>query len=193
MPQADATIYDVAIAGYGPAGATLANLLAKYGLRIAVVDQAAGIYGKPRAITIDHEVLRVFQACGLQDTIAAHTAPHPGTHYLGVDGGIIKKFDPMPPPFPLGWPRSYRPTPDLGDTWHARPSVAPMPHLASGLVWPAETSMISAPAAANIAAIWTASAPVTPTSPTQSLAEIRTAIGFCPGHSARMAAKTSSG
>ena len=103
MPQADATIYDVAIAGYGPAGATFANLLTKYGLRIAVVDQAAGIYDKPRAITIDHEVLRVFQACGLQDTIAAHTAPHPGTHYLGDDGGIIKKFDPMPPPFPLGW------------------------------------------------------------------------------------------
>ena len=103
MPQADATIYDVAIVGYGPAGATFANLLAKYGLRIAVIDQAAAIYDKPRAITIDHEVLRVFQACGLEDTIAAHTAPHPGTHYLGVDGGIIKKFDPMPPPFPLGW------------------------------------------------------------------------------------------
>lgn len=103
MPQADATIYDVAIVGYGPAGATFANLLAKYGLRIAVIDQATAIYDKPRAITIDHEVLRVFQACGLEDTIAAHTAPHPGTHYLGVDGGIIKKFDPMPPPFPLGW------------------------------------------------------------------------------------------
>ena len=103
MPQAETIAYDVAIVGYGPAGATFANLLAKYGLRIAVVDQAADVYDKPRAITIDHEVLRVFQACGLDDTIAAHTAPHPGTHYLGVDGGIIKKFDPMPPPFPLGW------------------------------------------------------------------------------------------
>jgi 3-(3-hydroxy-phenyl)propionate hydroxylase len=103
MPQAETNAYDVAIVGYGPAGATLANLLARYGLRIAIVDQAAAIYDKPRAITIDHEVLRVFQACGLENTIAAHTAPHPGTHYLGVDGGIIKKFDPMPPPFPLGW------------------------------------------------------------------------------------------
>jgi 3-(3-hydroxy-phenyl)propionate hydroxylase len=28
---------------------------------------------------------------------------HPGTHYLGVDGEVIKKFDPMPPPYPLGW------------------------------------------------------------------------------------------
>jgi len=30
-------------------------------------------------------------------------APHPGTHYLGVDGEVIKIFDPMPPPYPLGW------------------------------------------------------------------------------------------
>ncbi len=103
MPPNKAALYDVAIVGYGPVGATFANLLAKYGLRILVVEQAAGIYDKPRAITIDHEVLRVFQACGLADTIAKHTVPHPGTHYLGVDKQIIKIFDPMPPPFPLGW------------------------------------------------------------------------------------------
>ena len=30
-------------------------------------------------------------------------APHNGTHYLGVDGEVIKIFDPMPPPYPLGW------------------------------------------------------------------------------------------
>jgi 3-(3-hydroxy-phenyl)propionate hydroxylase len=99
----DTGLYDVAIVGYGPVGATFANLLAKYGLRILAVDQAAGIYDKPRAITIDHEVLRVFQACGLEDTIAKYTVPHPGTHYLGVDKQVIKMFDPMPPPFPLGW------------------------------------------------------------------------------------------
>lgn len=96
-------MYDVAIVGFGPVGATLANLLARYGLRIAIVEQAEGIYDKPRAITVDHEVLRVFQACGLSDAIEKHTAPHPGTHYLGVDGDIIKVFDPLPPPYPLGW------------------------------------------------------------------------------------------
>ena len=51
--------------GYGPVGAIFANLLANYGLRIAVVERAAAIYDKPRAITLDHEALRVFQACGL--------------------------------------------------------------------------------------------------------------------------------
>lgn len=103
MSQVEADLYDVAIVGYGPVGATFANLLAKYGLTIAVIDQASGIYDKPRAITIDHEVLRVFQACGLDEAIEHHTSPHPGTHFLGVDGEIIKIFDPMPPPYPLGW------------------------------------------------------------------------------------------
>jgi 3-(3-hydroxy-phenyl)propionate hydroxylase len=96
-------MYDVAIIGYGPVGATFANLLSKYGLSLAVVEQAAGIYDKPRAITIDHEVLRALQACGLSDYLETSTVPHPGTHYLGVDGEIIKIFDPLPPPYPLGW------------------------------------------------------------------------------------------
>jgi len=95
--------YDVAILGCGPVGAIFANLLSAYGLRIAVAEKAAEIYDKPRAITLDHEVLRVFQACGLADFMERSIAPHPGTHYLGVDGDVIKIFDPMPPPYPLAW------------------------------------------------------------------------------------------
>lgn len=96
--------YDAAIVGFGPTGATLANLLARGGLEVAVVDAAREIYDKPRAIALDHEVMRIFQACGRAHAIAPFTAPHPGTHYLGVDGRVIKKFDPLPPPHPLGWP-----------------------------------------------------------------------------------------
>jgi 3-(3-hydroxy-phenyl)propionate hydroxylase len=95
--------YDVAIVGYGPVGAIFANLLANYGLKIAVVERAAVIYDKPRAITLDHEALRVFQACGLAEIMENAIAPHHGSHYLGVDGDVIKIFDPMPPPYPLGW------------------------------------------------------------------------------------------
>ena len=95
--------YDVAIVGYGPVGAVFANLLARYGLRIAVVERAADIYDKPRAITLDHEALRVFQAVGLAEFMESAIAPHNGSHYLGVDGELIKMFDPMPPPYPLGW------------------------------------------------------------------------------------------
>ena len=95
--------YDVAIVGYGPVGAVFANLLAKRGLKVAVVERTADIYDKPRAITLDHEALRVFQAIGLADYMDGAIAPHNGTHFIGVDGDIIKAFDPMPPPYPLGW------------------------------------------------------------------------------------------
>src|SRR5258708_25678763 len=94
--------YDVAIVGLGPVGAVFANLLSNYGLKIAVVEQADGIYDKPRAITLDHEALRVFQACGLAAVMEKAIAPHNGSHYLGVDGEVIKMFDPMAPAFPPG-------------------------------------------------------------------------------------------
>jgi 3-(3-hydroxy-phenyl)propionate hydroxylase len=95
--------YDVAIVGLGPVGAIFANLLARYGFKIAVIERVAAIYDKPRAITLDHEALRVFQAIGLADYMDATIAPHNGSHYLGVDGELIKMFDPMPPPYPLAW------------------------------------------------------------------------------------------
>jgi 3-(3-hydroxy-phenyl)propionate hydroxylase len=101
MPTASQ--YDVLIVGYGPVGATLAALLVRHGLSVAVVEQAAGVYDKPRAITLDHEVMRVFQACGVAHEVEKFTAPHPGTHYLGVDGQVIRVYDPQPPPHPLGW------------------------------------------------------------------------------------------
>jgi len=95
--------YDALIVGYGPVGATLAGLLARHGVRLAVVDQMPGIYDKPRAITLDHEVMRIFQACGVAHEVVPFTAPHPGTHYLGVERDVIRIFDPQPPPYPLGW------------------------------------------------------------------------------------------
>jgi 3-(3-hydroxy-phenyl)propionate hydroxylase len=121
MSSTAAATYDVAIVGFGPVGAIFANLLSTYGLTIAVVEQAADIYDKPRAITIDHEVLRVFQACGLADVMEKGIAPHPGTHYLGVDRDVIKIFDPMPPPYPLGWvPTATMVQPDVERALRAR-------------------------------------------------------------------------
>ena len=105
--------YDAIIAGYGPTGATLANLLGSMGWRVAIIERESGIYGKPRAITGDHEVLRAFQAAGLAEKIIADTCPHPGTDFVGIDGQVIKRFYPLPNPGPLGWEPSfmfYQPT-----------------------------------------------------------------------------------
>lgn len=95
--------FDVVIVGYGPAGATMANLLGMRGYQVAVIEQSRDIYDKPRAITADQEVMRVFQECGLAETIATHTSPHPGTDFVGLDGAPIKHFYPAPPPHVLAW------------------------------------------------------------------------------------------
>lgn len=95
--------HDIAILGYGPVGAILANLLGRAGLSVAVVELATGIYDKPRAIAADHEMLHALQLCGLGAVLPGLIAPHPGTDYLGVDGALIRAFDPQPPPYPLGW------------------------------------------------------------------------------------------
>jgi 3-(3-hydroxy-phenyl)propionate hydroxylase len=95
---------DIAIVGYGPVGATAAALLGGQGIQVAVIERMAGIYDKPRAITADHEVMRVMQFAGIGGGLGAHIRPHPGTQYLGVDGKIIKQTDVIPPPYPLGWP-----------------------------------------------------------------------------------------
>jgi len=99
--------FDVLIVGYGPVGATLANMLGQRGYRVAIVEKSTEIYDKPRAITADHESMRVFQACGLADEIAAQTTPHPGTDFLGAQGQTIKRFYPQSPPNPLGWEPTF--------------------------------------------------------------------------------------
>lgn len=100
-------IFDAVISGYGPTGATLANLLGSYGMRVAVLDRQKEIYDKPRAITADHEAMRAFQAVGLAHTIAEGTSPHPGTDFVGINGDVIKRFYPMPSPGPLGWEPTF--------------------------------------------------------------------------------------
>jgi 3-(3-hydroxy-phenyl)propionate hydroxylase len=58
---------DVLIVGFGPVGATLANLLGKYGVRTLVVDKATEIFMAPRAIALDNEALRILQLAGLPE------------------------------------------------------------------------------------------------------------------------------
>lgn len=107
MTVASPQVFDVLIVGYGPVGATLANLLGTRGYRVAIVEQALNIYDKPRAITADQEAMRVFQECGLAEEISRSTVPHPGTDFVGVEGQVIKRFYPQPQPHPLAWEPSF--------------------------------------------------------------------------------------
>jgi 3-(3-hydroxy-phenyl)propionate hydroxylase len=57
----------VLIIGAGPVGVTMANLLGSYGVRTMVVDRSTEILDFPRAVGLDDEALRTFQAAGLAE------------------------------------------------------------------------------------------------------------------------------
>lgn len=63
--MSSADTYDVAVVGYGPTGATAANLLGQLGLKVVVIERDPDIYSRARAISTDEEaVLRVWQSVG---------------------------------------------------------------------------------------------------------------------------------
>lgn len=57
----------VLIVGAGPVGATIANLLGSYGVRTLIIERSTSIHDYPRAVGLDDEALRTFQAAGLAD------------------------------------------------------------------------------------------------------------------------------
>lgn len=78
--------YDVAIIGYGPTGATAANLLGRMGLKVLVIERDPDVYNRARAISIDEEVLRVWQSVGLAERLQRDMLPGPPIAFVGSDG-----------------------------------------------------------------------------------------------------------
>jgi 3-(3-hydroxy-phenyl)propionate hydroxylase len=96
-------LFDVAVVGFGPSGAVAAALLGQAGLKTFVCDRAVEVYDKPRAIALDHEILRVFQQIGVIDQIEPHIEPFTDSLYFGVDGQLIKRMSTVQPPYPMGY------------------------------------------------------------------------------------------
>jgi len=98
---------DALVVGMGPAGATLAGLLGLRGLRVAAFDRLPDLYPLPRAIGLDHEVMRIAQELGVSDRLQPFIAPYRPSEYRGMDGQLIKRLDAAPPPHRLGWSPNY--------------------------------------------------------------------------------------
>jgi 3-(3-hydroxy-phenyl)propionate hydroxylase len=100
------TKFDVAICGLGPVGAVLAILLAQRGVSVCVLERDADIYKLPRAAHFDHEVMRIFQACGVAEDVLPHTRPVPSYEFRNAKGDVILSFG-AGAPNPSGWERGY--------------------------------------------------------------------------------------
>ena len=78
--------YDVAVIGYGPTGATAANLLGQRGLKVLVVDRDADVYNRARAISTDEEVMRIWQSVGLADRLQQDMLPDRPLNFVDAAG-----------------------------------------------------------------------------------------------------------
>ncbi|MBB5443802.1 MULTISPECIES: bifunctional 3-(3-hydroxy-phenyl)propionate/3-hydroxycinnamic acid hydroxylase [unclassified Paraburkholderia] len=114
-------MYDVAVIGLGPVGATFANLLARYGLTVAVLERESAPYALPRAVHFDAECMRVFDAIGVAHEVAASCHISPGMKFVNASGQLLVDW---PRPREIGaqgWHSSYRfHQPDLERILRAR-------------------------------------------------------------------------
>ena len=80
------SIYDMAVIGYGPTGATAANLLGRLGLNVVVIERDPDVYGRARAISTDEEVMRIWQSVGLADRLQQDMLPNRPLAWVDANG-----------------------------------------------------------------------------------------------------------
>jgi 3-(3-hydroxy-phenyl)propionate hydroxylase len=86
--------YDVIVCGLGPVGQLLALLLADRGVRTLAFDREPEPYSLPRAAVIDDEVLRIFQAVGLDAAILVDAQVQARASIVTADGRAVDIFRP---------------------------------------------------------------------------------------------------
>ncbi|MEQ6335649.1 bifunctional 3-(3-hydroxy-phenyl)propionate/3-hydroxycinnamic acid hydroxylase [Sphingobium sp. MK2] len=100
-------MFDVAIIGCGPVGAFAANLLGKTGLSVLVIEQEANPYPLPRAVHLDHEMMRLFQSAGVIDRVASDMRDTEGHLHVGADHGVIRYMGTVGRARPFSWSNDY--------------------------------------------------------------------------------------
>jgi 3-(3-hydroxy-phenyl)propionate hydroxylase len=95
--------YQVVVVGFGPSGAVATSLLGDRGIRTLTIDRQREVYDKPRAIAIDHEILRLLDNLGAAEQIRPYIAPFPASQHFGAKGQLIRRIDMVSKPYPLGY------------------------------------------------------------------------------------------
>ena len=97
---------DVAIVGFGPVGQALAALLGRAGHSVLAVERFAEIYRMPRAVHLDHEIMRLLQGLEVADELAGELLPVHDYHWYGADGEPLMRLE-SPVPSASGWEPDY--------------------------------------------------------------------------------------
>lgn len=119
-------LYDVVIVGYGPVGATLANLLVQQGLSVAIFEREASVYHLARAGHFDAEIMRVFQSIGIADEVEAQCGITLGMRWLDADGALLMEWKRGGEKGPSGWVSDYMfHQPTLERTLRAKLAASP--------------------------------------------------------------------
>lgn len=99
--------YDVVVVGCGPVGALAANLLGLKGLKVLVLERELEHYPLPRAVHLDHEMMRLFQSAGVIDRVEGDMIATDGHLHVGADHGVIRYMGTVGKPRPFGWANDY--------------------------------------------------------------------------------------
>jgi 3-(3-hydroxy-phenyl)propionate hydroxylase len=85
--------YQVIVIGGGPVGLTLALLLSSHGVRVALVEKSESPDCEARAVSLDDECLRIWQACGLEESLRDDWAGgEPGSVVCSYHGRGARPF-----------------------------------------------------------------------------------------------------
>jgi 3-(3-hydroxy-phenyl)propionate hydroxylase len=99
--------WDVTIVGCGPIGAYAANLLGRAGLRVLVLERDMAPYALPRAVHMDHEMLRLLEDADLLAPFKDKLLAGDGHLHIGADHGVIRYLSAVDKPRAFGYANDY--------------------------------------------------------------------------------------
>ena len=99
--------YDVLVVGCGPVGAMAANVFGRANLRTLVVEREQEPHALPRAVHIDHEIMRLYQDVGLSGELLPLFREAQGHIHIGADGGVIRYLGTAGLHKKFGWANDY--------------------------------------------------------------------------------------
>jgi 3-(3-hydroxy-phenyl)propionate hydroxylase len=96
-------VWPVVVVGAGPNGLTTANLLARQGVDVLLIERNESTVQEPRAVSIDDESLRTMQAIGVVDAVVSRVVLGYGSDYFSAGGSCFLRVRPTAKEY--GYPR----------------------------------------------------------------------------------------